>query len=54
MEKVGEHYDRLMRVFLDLGGDPSSCPFDAVDYVYEGPVLVDGEMVRAPSSPGTR
>ena len=43
---VGSEYDRLLADFISEGGDLSSCPFDAKDYVYEGPRLEDGEMVR--------
>ena len=44
---VGGEYDRLLEDFVSAGGDLSSCPFDAKGYVYEGPRLEDGEVVRA-------
>lgn len=33
----GEHYDRLLREFLDKGGDLSVCPFDTADYKWQDP-----------------
>lgn len=33
----GEHYDRLLKEFLDKGGDLSRCPFDTADYKWEEP-----------------
>ena len=34
---VGAAYDRLRQEFLDKGGDPRECPFDAGGYIYGGP-----------------
>lgn len=42
---VGSDYDRLLAEFIAMGGDPDSCPFDAGDYKYAGPRLLDGEIV---------
>lgn len=33
----GEHYDRLLKEFLDKGGDLSRCPFETADYKWEEP-----------------
>ena len=33
----GEHYDRLLKEFLEKGGDLSRCPFDTDDYKWEDP-----------------
>jgi hypothetical protein len=43
---VGSEYERLLADFLSMDGDPESCPFDAGDYVYNGPFIRDGEMVQ--------
>src|SRR6056300_1757127 len=34
---TGEHADRLHAEFLEMGGDPDSCPFDTEDYTAPGP-----------------
>ena len=33
----GSDYDRLLKEFLDKGGDLSLCPFDTDDYKYRAP-----------------
>ncbi len=43
---VGSEYERLLEAFLEMGGDLSLCPFDAEGYLYEGPRIEEGEMVR--------
>ncbi len=40
----GEHYDRLVKIFIEAGGNLELCPFDTIDYKYEGPELKDGEI----------
>lgn len=42
---TGSEYERLMRDFLNMGGDPKSCPFDTDDKKYEGPRIEDGEII---------
>lgn len=41
---AGSDYERLLREFLEKGGDLSRCPFDAGDYEYEGPEIRDGRI----------
>jgi hypothetical protein len=37
----GADYDRLLKEFLESGGDLSLCPFDTDDYKYESPSRLD-------------